>query len=125
MNCYLCSLQRENAPHPALGICHTCGAGICEQHLVQVVSRPVVGMASSSHTRRHLLCSQCMKDVNTPLRPAALPREAHECSRAPRPFWKRWLRPRTSSALPQPEEAVAFVERFFQHPQHGQKETEP
>ncbi len=114
MNCYLCQVETGNAFHPALAICQRCGAGICGEHLVESVVTPVIGLAGDS--RSILICCRC--SAFSP-RQARLPESRKQVKgrdgqgRASGWSWLRWLRRRRLSTLPNPEEAVAAVERFL------------
>lgn len=115
MNCYLCRVETGNTFHPALAICQRCGAGICAEHLVEVAT-PVIGLAGES--RSILICCRCS---TSPPRQPGLPgsrkpvKERDGQSKTSGWNWWHWLWRRQPSALPNPEEAVAAVERFLNH----------
>ncbi len=114
MNCYHCWLETQSSFSPALGVCQRCGAGSCEQHLVQVVSRPVSGMGTMMHAGRRLLCSRCYEES---VSPASSQRQQKKQAGLSRPTWWKWFRSGSQDDLPEPGEAVAFVERLLKRQQ--------
>ena len=114
MNCYVCLVETGCESCPALAICQRCGAGICREHLRESVVTPTVGLAGE--VRSILVCCRCS--------PSPLPLEKESDSRkrlkeqgkqgmlSGRNWWDRLWRHRPS-ALPEPAEAVAAVERFL------------
>jgi hypothetical protein len=116
MNCYLCYQETGTAFRPALGVCHLCGAGCCEHHLIGVISTPVAGMAGMNPPKRQLRCSQCHEEL------ISHPRHFHTTTRAGRKrsprsmsYWLQQLTHQKQPALPSEEEAVTLVERFLKH----------
>ncbi|MBE3559971.1 MAG: DUF2180 family protein [Ktedonobacteraceae bacterium] len=116
MNCYLCYLETGYTSRTALACCHTCGAGMCEQHLIAVITQRMSGMAGPGMQGRRLLCTRCYADATPEARPSTVRRQ-----RPQRPWWQRFRQPK-QPILPQPEEAVALVERFLKHQQQEKPE---
>ena len=121
MNCYLCRIETGHLPCPALGICHTCGCGICEQHLVLLIARPVSGMATLAVPRRQLLCVHCYETISgrCPTPAPQKPQRQHKPSSS---RWWKWFKPRETGALPEPEEAIVLVERYLKEQHLPQEE---
>lgn len=109
MNCYLCYKEAGNATNPALGFCQRCGAGICERHLVLVTSQPAGGMNGLTPRMRSLQCVHCL-EIGKPARHAShrFPQSQEPFLRKVRTWWRNATRP-----LPEPQEAVAMVERYL------------
>jgi hypothetical protein len=114
MNCYLCLVETQCASHPAFALCQQCGAGMCEKHLIELGVRPAGGGMISAGYR--LLCHRCYRTAVPSVRPlqAQQRSQQRERGRSPGLRWWLWHWPHQPSALPQPEEAVAAVERFLQ-----------
>ncbi len=113
MNCYICYRETGTAFRPALGICHLCGAGCCEHHLIGIVSTPVVGMAGMIPQKRQLRCSQCHEEIISGPRPHAPIRTGQERSPWSMACWLQQLTRQRQPVLPSAEEAVTLVERFL------------
>src|SRR5690349_6328840 len=115
MNCYLCLIQTHCASHPVLALCQQSGAGICEEHLVELLARPVVGLAGDNRTlpRYTLICCRCYGSAAPPTRPQRSPVQTSETDKqetSSRCRWWSWLWHRRQPELPNPEEAVTAVE---------------
>jgi hypothetical protein len=113
MNCYICREEIGNCSRPALAICQSCGAGMCESHVVERTPVPAMGMAGTS--RCLLICSRCHHVLSQARGPhSGKPTKEKRVSDTPaeRPWWKRGWRGR-SSELPEPDAAVKAVERFL------------
>jgi hypothetical protein len=113
MNCYLCCLETRDPTCPALSICQSCGAGICERHLVTTVTRSVVGMGTTLQ-RRRMFCTHCSENTVAPSSPVQR-KEQRTWSRVK---WGKWFWRARRDELPEPKEAVALAERWLQrrHP---------
>jgi hypothetical protein len=132
MNCLLCLLE-EGHTHEAVAICQHCGAGACEKHLFIIKNRRTnVGMASTVRNSRSLMCSDCYHEAHPEVQPKRTTKghgqtktEVSSLSQ----WWKRLThnggvetemgaddhgKVATTGALPEPEEAVAMIERFLQ-----------
>jgi hypothetical protein len=69
MNCLECSL--EGRQEPAIGICHSCSAGLCRRHAMLVEQRlemavPVSKKVTLPKTARLLLCATCHAAIEQP-----------------------------------------------------------
>ena len=69
MNCLECSM--EDKQEPAIGICHSCGAGLCRQHAILVERQiemmvPVCKRVSLPRSARGLLCATCRAAIEQP-----------------------------------------------------------
>ena len=118
MNCYLCLQEMHNVLRPALALCQRCGAGVCEEHLVELLTRPVVGMAgdSSASPRYTLICRRCYRSASPPTSlacPQKQRREHGERGTLSGGNWWQWFWRRRQSVLPSPQEAVTTVELFL------------
>ncbi len=113
MNCYLCSLERGTISQPALGLCHTCGAGMCEYHLISVTLKPVAGMAGMVLPARRLLCSHCHEGTISGFHSPGLHHQRKEQSRWSASIWWKWFIHSRRHALLKPEEAVTLAEHFL------------
>jgi hypothetical protein len=109
MNCYICLVETGCESRPALAICQHCGAGMCRTHLKESVVTPIVGLAGEA--RSILVCCRCS--------PLPLKKGSDSSKRLKeqgRPLGRNWwgqLWRHQPSALPEPTEAVAAVERFL------------
>ncbi|HZT99294.1 MAG TPA: hypothetical protein VFA10_06515 [Ktedonobacteraceae bacterium] len=118
MNCYLCRIEAHCSSHPALALCQQCGVGICEEHLVELFVRPIVGLAGDNRTlpRYTFICCRCYRSAVSPTRPASSQEQTSRIKKqGTSPWWRwwSWLWHRRQPVLPKPEEAVADVERFL------------
>lgn len=111
MNCYLCQLEADKL-FPAVAVCQSCGAGICESHLIQMKTTQVVGMAGNGAPRSQVVCCRCYAETPSThmFRSEGLAKARYTWKGA---SWWGWLRRNQSKALPLPSEAVAFVEEFL------------
>jgi hypothetical protein len=114
MNCYLCQVETGNTPRPAVAVCQTCGAAICQEHLIEMRTVQTPGMASYGGTKVGMICCRCYAAAAAPRRPRERrPVKArYEWKGA---WWWGWLRRQLVPHLPSPEEAVETVERFLSH----------
>ena len=69
MNCLECSL--EGRQEPAIGICHSCSAGLCRRHAIVVERRieiavPVCKTVALPKSARSLLCATCHAAIEQP-----------------------------------------------------------
>ena len=120
MNCYLCLQEMHGVSRPALALCQRCGAGMCQDHLVELLARPVVGPAgdSSASPRYTLVCCRCYRSAIPPTRLACSQRQTREHGEQETSSGWRWwqqLWRRRQPALPTPEEAVTTVEIFLKY----------
>lgn len=116
MNCYICLVETGNESHPALAVCQRCGAGVCRVHLIELAVIPTVGLAGE--TRSILICCRCSPCTPPAARPSRSGKQVKglgEHSRTSGRNWWNWLPWRRRSELPEPQEAVATVERFLKH----------
>ena len=124
MNCYLCFLETHNPSRPAFGICHTCGVGICECHLIVVTVQSISGMATQILPSRRLYCSHCHKEEPISRDPSpTIPRTPQE--QRSRSSWRGWwqrLNGKREYALPEPEEAITLVEQYLKQQQQTPEE---
>jgi hypothetical protein len=114
MNCYVCFVETGCESRPALAVCQRCGAGACRTHLVESAVMPVTGLAGES--RSILMCCRCARPPKQPTACAVASKQMKGQAGPSRAWrWNWWSRfwRRGSSELPQPEEAVAAVERFL------------
>jgi hypothetical protein len=117
MNCYLC-LQENDVSRPALAFCRRCGAGMCQNHLVELLVRPVVGPGGNASPRYSLICYRCYRCAIPPTRLACSQRQTSEPGEQETSSgWRWWQRlwRRRKPALPTPEEAVRTVELFLKY----------
>jgi hypothetical protein len=72
MNCLDCAIEGDIAT-PAIGICHSCGAGVCmecarlDTHVIGSTASPG---RSDRHETRWITCARCA-DIITTIRPLA------------------------------------------------------
>jgi hypothetical protein len=119
MNCYQCLVEMGYAHQPAFALCQRCGAGVCDQHLVEVTLMSIAGMAGSGRHRHSLLCHRCHQSAQASPQPTqphatfslAEPHEQKSLS-LPWNIWKR-LRGKHHSELPTSQEVVEAAELFL------------
>ena len=133
MNCLLCLIE-EGYDHPTVAICQQCGAGVCEKHLFLLKgSISPAGMAPV-RTLRRLMCVECYHEAHPEVPTRSMTEgngQAKQNTSSLVSWWKRLFhrgveekvsgiggREKVAAgALPEPEEAVALIERFFQENQ--------
>jgi len=104
------------AHQPAFALCQRCGAGVCDQHLVEVTLTSIAGMGGSGRHRHSLLCLRCHQlahaapQLAPPLSPAE--ERKQKISSVPWNVWKR-LRGKHDSELPASQEVVEAAELFL------------
>lgn len=114
MNCFMCLVETGCASHPAFAICQKCGVGICEKHLVELITPPLVGLGASNSGayQYNMVCCRCYKPIAPIVR--RLSPQPH-MRKQDKPGWNWWnlLRRHRRSELPNSEDAVATVEIFL------------
>lgn len=122
MNCYLCLMETRCASCPAFAICQHCGAGMCEKHLVEVKTTPLVGMAGMmyANSQHSLICWHCYNTafLSTPGHRSRRTGNETDTPKKEGAWWKGWFQSvwlwsRPQSIVPNEEEAVATVEQFL------------
>ncbi|MHB8595686.1 MAG: DUF2180 family protein [Ktedonobacteraceae bacterium] len=122
MNCYLCLMESRCASRPAFAICQRCGAGMCEKHLVEVKTTPLVGMAGMIYasSQHRLICWNCYHTTSFTTAGHRPRRTIHETGtlKKDKTWWKGWFQrfwlwSRPQSIVSDEEEAVATVEQFL------------
>jgi hypothetical protein len=111
MNCYHCLVSPENHVSTAVAVCQRCGSGICTHHLMTLAGSNSAGMSGA--TTPSIVCSRCFH---------LLCPSARTQKQARTPKKRSWLQHLTTRGkqqdlkeqiLPQPDEAVALIERFL------------
>ncbi len=113
MNCYLCLVETGCHSQPAFALCQRCGAGMCGEHLKEVLWCPVAGLAGDA-PKYSLVCQRCYFAAVPSARPSQLPRERQQKHRRSSggSWWKRFWR-QSEPILPTEKDAVATVELFL------------
>jgi hypothetical protein len=125
MNCIQC-LQENSYSQSAAAICQHCGAGVCHHHFFVLKRKiPTSGMATIDRSRS-LICSDCYQQLFPEKSSQATGISAdlqHKSATYALTSWWKKLRKRdekaveeqlTVESLPEPEEAVALIERFLE-----------
>lgn len=116
MHCYLCSLEARQHSS-AIAVCTRCGAAICREHLVEILTTPSVGMGNDMRSRYNLLCCRCYKVATASTRLSQVKDDTQQpVTKSSYSGWRWWhwfSRGKPSSALPEPAEAITAVELFL------------
>ena len=119
MNCYVCLRETGSTSRPACALCHSCGGGICEQHVIELMMQPVVGLVGDARAfgKHKLICSRCYTATISPPRPPGSQKQSRQRALFSKPPWwsRLWWHRRAS--LQEPEEIIAAVERFLKRQQ--------
>jgi hypothetical protein len=111
MNCYHCLASSENRVSVAVAVCQRCGSGICPHHLMTLAGSTSVGMSGA--TTPSIVCSRCFRL----LYPSDQRQNQARAHKKKSWIWHVTMRGKqqdlNEQILPQPEEAVALIERFL------------